>query len=120
MSPGNVLSRRTTDSLIRSGAMADRATAVAESQSVRTLADSERAHIIATLHETNWVVGGARGAAVRLWAAADDAHRENEATRNFERTAGPGGGDIAETIAVEGRVCESCPDRQFVQQQYNP
>jgi formate hydrogenlyase transcriptional activator len=32
----------------------------------RTLADADRAHIIATLHETNWVVGGRNGAAVRL------------------------------------------------------
>jgi len=31
-----------------------------------TLADAERAHIISTLHETNWVVGGRDGAAVRL------------------------------------------------------
>jgi hypothetical protein len=33
---------------------------------VRTLADAERAHIVATLRETNWVVGGAFGAAARL------------------------------------------------------
>jgi DNA-binding NtrC family response regulator len=33
---------------------------------VRTLADAERAHIMATLRETNWVVGGRSGAAVRL------------------------------------------------------
>ena len=33
---------------------------------VRTLADAERAHIIATLRETNWVVGGRNGASVRL------------------------------------------------------
>jgi len=25
---------------------------------IRTLVDAERAHIMATLHETNWVVGG--------------------------------------------------------------
>ena len=31
-----------------------------------TLADAEKAHIISTLHETNWVVGGRDGAAVRL------------------------------------------------------
>jgi formate hydrogenlyase transcriptional activator len=31
-----------------------------------TLADAERAHIIATLRETNWVVGGRSGAAARL------------------------------------------------------
>ena len=33
---------------------------------VRTLADAERAHIISTLRETNWAVGGRRGAAARL------------------------------------------------------
>jgi formate hydrogenlyase transcriptional activator len=32
----------------------------------RTLADADRAHIIATLRETNWVVGGRNGAATRL------------------------------------------------------
>jgi formate hydrogenlyase transcriptional activator len=32
----------------------------------RTLADFERAHITATLRETNWVVGGHRGAAAKL------------------------------------------------------
>jgi formate hydrogenlyase transcriptional activator len=32
----------------------------------RTLADAGRAHIIATLRETNWVVGGRKGAAARL------------------------------------------------------
>jgi len=32
----------------------------------RTLADADRAHIISTLHETNWVVGGLNGAAARL------------------------------------------------------
>jgi formate hydrogenlyase transcriptional activator len=33
---------------------------------VRTLADADRAHIIATLRQTNWVVGGRNGAAARL------------------------------------------------------
>ena len=32
----------------------------------RTLLDAERAHIIAVLRETNWVVGGRRGAAAQL------------------------------------------------------
>ena len=34
--------------------------------SPRTLADADRAHIMTTLKETNWVVGGANGAAARL------------------------------------------------------
>jgi formate hydrogenlyase transcriptional activator len=33
---------------------------------LRTLADADRAHIIATLRQTNWVVGGPNGAAARL------------------------------------------------------
>jgi formate hydrogenlyase transcriptional activator len=32
----------------------------------RTLADADRAHIMTTLNETNWVVGGVNGAAARL------------------------------------------------------
>ncbi|HET9156929.1 MAG TPA: sigma 54-interacting transcriptional regulator [Myxococcaceae bacterium] len=32
----------------------------------RTLADADRAHIVTTLRETNWVVGGVNGAAARL------------------------------------------------------
>src|SRR5262245_14764501 len=34
--------------------------------SARTLADAERAHIISILRETDWIVGGPRGAAARL------------------------------------------------------
>jgi formate hydrogenlyase transcriptional activator len=34
--------------------------------SVRTLAEVERDHIMATLHATNWVIGGWNGAAARL------------------------------------------------------
>jgi transcriptional regulator with GAF, ATPase, and Fis domain len=33
---------------------------------IRTLADAERAHITKTLRETNWVIGGRRGAAAQL------------------------------------------------------
>jgi len=33
---------------------------------VRTLADADRAHILATLCKTNWIVGGRHGAAARL------------------------------------------------------
>ena len=36
---------------------------------IRTLADAEREHIVATLQESNWVVGGRRGAAARLGLA---------------------------------------------------
>jgi formate hydrogenlyase transcriptional activator len=37
-----------------------------ESASARTLDDAQCAHILATLRETNWVVGGRRGAAAQL------------------------------------------------------
>ena len=37
-----------------------------ESASARTLDDAQCAHILATLRETNWVVGGLRGAAAQL------------------------------------------------------
>jgi formate hydrogenlyase transcriptional activator len=33
---------------------------------LRTLADADRAHIIATLRQTNWVIGGPNGAAAKL------------------------------------------------------
>jgi transcriptional regulator with GAF, ATPase, and Fis domain len=36
--------------------------------STRTLADAERAHIVATL-QTSWVIGGRRGAAAQLGLA---------------------------------------------------
>ena len=66
MTTGRVLTYRTIDSLTPGGPMPDRTTGVAESPNVRTLADAERAHIMATLNETNWVVGGPRGAAAVL------------------------------------------------------
>jgi hypothetical protein len=37
-----------------------------QSGRIGTLVDAERARIIAILHETNWVVGGRRGAAAQL------------------------------------------------------
>jgi transcriptional regulator with GAF, ATPase, and Fis domain len=37
-----------------------------QANGARTLADADRAHIIATLRETSWVVGGQNGAAARL------------------------------------------------------
>jgi formate hydrogenlyase transcriptional activator len=38
----------------------------AESASTRTLDDATRAHILAALRETNWVLGGQYGAATQL------------------------------------------------------
>ncbi len=37
-----------------------------DAQAPRTLAEAERAHILDTLHQTNWVLAGRYGAAVRL------------------------------------------------------
>ena len=39
---------------------------ITESAPLRTLDDAKRAHILATLRETNWVIGGHRGAAAQL------------------------------------------------------
>jgi formate hydrogenlyase transcriptional activator len=57
---GSVLRCGTTDQL--RGAPAD----IREPACIRTLADAERAHIIATLRATEWVIGGAHGAAAHL------------------------------------------------------
>ena len=66
MTTGAFLSRRTTDHLLRGESAPVRVPAFAEPASIKTLADAERAHISATLRETNWVVGGPRGAAAQL------------------------------------------------------
>jgi formate hydrogenlyase transcriptional activator len=55
MTTGSVLSPRLAELRMQ--------TVLAE---VRTMAEAERAHIVATLRDTNWVVGGRGGAAVRL------------------------------------------------------
>jgi formate hydrogenlyase transcriptional activator len=65
MTTGVVLSRNTTGFLMRSEAAAVRVPSI-EPISIKTLADAERAHINATLRETNWVIGGPRGAAAQL------------------------------------------------------
>jgi formate hydrogenlyase transcriptional activator len=65
MTTGLVLSWQTTEHLTRTGAAPVRVPSV-ESVSIKTLAEAERAHITATLRETNWVVGGPRGAAAQL------------------------------------------------------
>jgi len=66
MTSGPVLSRQTTEPLTGGEVLPARAAAVAEPVSIKTMADAERAHIVATLHATNWVVGGPRGAAAQL------------------------------------------------------
>ena len=66
MTIGAVLSRHTTDSLICHEIAPVLEPVAVEPVSIRTLADAERAHITAILRETNWVIGGPRGAAARL------------------------------------------------------
>jgi formate hydrogenlyase transcriptional activator len=60
MTTGSVLSSRTTDQLVMAPAE------MCKPAGIRTLADAERAHIIATLRATKWVIGGAHGAAAHL------------------------------------------------------
>jgi len=62
MTMGFALSRRTTEQLRRVGG----GPAGVATVNIKTLADAERAHIVATLRETNWVVSGPQGAAVQL------------------------------------------------------
>jgi formate hydrogenlyase transcriptional activator len=59
LSPGSVLRVPTEE-------LKARMAPVPENDSTRTLADAERAHILAVLNETNWVLAGANGAAARL------------------------------------------------------
>ena len=66
MTTGPVLSRQTTERLKPSVTARVRVPVIAEPVSIKTLADAERAHITATLRETNWVIGGPRGAAAQL------------------------------------------------------
>ena len=65
MTAGSVLSRQTTELLTTEEAAGVPATAEATSIR-RTMADAEREHITAALRATNWVVGGANGAAAQL------------------------------------------------------
>jgi len=62
----DVLSRQTTEHLKPSTATRPGVYANDEPVRTKTLADAERAHITATLSETNWVIGGPRGAAAQL------------------------------------------------------
>jgi formate hydrogenlyase transcriptional activator len=68
MTTGTVLSRQATEHMTPEGGVAPVRTGSASEQAppIRTLVDAERAHISATLRETNGVIGGPRGAAVQL------------------------------------------------------
>ena len=71
MTAGRVLSHHTTACLAAADAQPGcspivSSPAAAGPVSIRTLVDAERAHITAALRETNWLVGGPRGAAAQL------------------------------------------------------
>lgn len=66
MTTGRVLSSHTAKDLIRCEAIAVGVLEPAQPVSIKTLADAERSHITAILRETEWVVGGPRGAAAQL------------------------------------------------------
>jgi formate hydrogenlyase transcriptional activator len=65
MTTGPLLSRQTAEHLACEASLIS-ASAVAEASKTNTLADAERAHITAILRETDWVVGGPGGAALKL------------------------------------------------------
>jgi transcriptional regulator with GAF, ATPase, and Fis domain len=70
MTTGCVLSLQTTAHILQEGGTAKvRIVTGSEKAPMKTLADAERAHITAVLRETNWIVGGSRGAAARLGLA---------------------------------------------------
>jgi len=67
MTTDTVLSRHTIGSLrMPELGPIPESVSVVEPLADKTLAEAERAHIIATLREANWVIGGARGAAAQL------------------------------------------------------
>jgi transcriptional regulator with GAF, ATPase, and Fis domain len=67
LTSGPVLSQKTMEHWTSGEVAAARAHAVGGPvNNVKTLADAERAHITATLDMTNWVIGGANGAAAQL------------------------------------------------------
>ena len=70
---GRVLSRHTTRRVLRlpgsAGLLPHRLRSPPRDPLVSNVADAERAHITAVLGETNWRVGGPRGAAAQLGVA---------------------------------------------------
>jgi formate hydrogenlyase transcriptional activator len=63
---GPVLSRQTMEHCTGDQVAPARMPAAGKPASIKTLADAEREHITATLDKTNWVIGGANGAAAQL------------------------------------------------------
>ena len=66
MTTGTILSRHTTEHLTLHEVGPVGGLEIMEPASTKSLADAERAHITGILRETNWVVGGAHGAAAVL------------------------------------------------------
>jgi len=66
MTSGSVLTRLTTEPLIPCRSTRITHPAANQPVNIKTLADAERAHIMATLRQTNWVIGGTCGAAAQL------------------------------------------------------
>ena len=105
MTTGPVLNVQTTERVKPSVTTRVRAAEIAEPVSIKTLADAERAHITATLRETNWVIGGPRGAATQLGlprttliakmerlgiSNGTSRSRSGQSTRQFVRAMGGG------------------------------
>lgn len=91
----------------------------AEQAPIKKLVDAERAHITATLHETNWVVGGPRGAAsqlglprttliARMQRLGISGQRTGQANQQFASVRGARS-DAADRTAVETRACGHSP-----------
>jgi formate hydrogenlyase transcriptional activator len=70
LSSGNVLS----------APVCDRKPVAKTAASNATLEDAERYHILQALHETDWVIGGANGAAARLGVRRTTLLLQNEAS----------------------------------------
>jgi formate hydrogenlyase transcriptional activator len=66
LTSGPVLSQKTIEHWTCGEVGPARVPAVGGPVSIKTLADAERAHITAALDKTNWVIGGAKGAAAQL------------------------------------------------------
>jgi formate hydrogenlyase transcriptional activator len=69
----------------------------------RTLLDAERAHIIAVLRETNWVVGGRRGAAAQLGVPRTTLITMMQRHGISRETLGPAGRDSDRPFVPEPR-----------------
>lgn len=121
MTTGPVLNRQAA--LLPGGEVLPvRRAAVAGPASIQTMADAERAHILATLRETNWVVGGTRGAAAqlvlprttliakmeRLGISGEISRgRAGRSPRPFLRVMGGASSHLNHETATDGRVMEA-------------